>query len=98
MTGIAAGERELRAELAAPGEPVRMRKEAAWRRRDRRWGYVFVAPQLIGMTLFVVLPFAASLVLAFAEWDGLGTLSWVGLQNFTKEFQDALLWKSIVNT
>jgi multiple sugar transport system permease protein len=98
MTGIAAGERELQAELAAPGEPVLMRKEAAWRRRDRRWGYVFVAPQLIGMTLFVVLPFAASLVLAFAQWDGLGTLTWVGFENFTKEFQDALLWKSIVNT
>jgi multiple sugar transport system permease protein len=103
MTGIAAGERVLQAELAAPGHPqdggpAPVRKEAAWRRRDRRWGYVFVAPQLIGMTLFVVVPFAASLVLAFAQWDGLSALTWVGFENFTKEFQDDLLWRSILNT
>ena len=40
-------------------------------RRDRRWGYVFVGPQLLGMALFVVVPFAASMVLAF----GTGTAS-----------------------
>ncbi|WP_206427122.1 sugar ABC transporter permease [Microbacterium sp. Y-01] len=48
---------------------------------------MFVAPQLIGMGLFVVLPFAASLVLAFAEWDGLSDLKWVGLANFVEQLQ-----------
>ncbi|REJ05702.1 sugar ABC transporter permease [Microbacterium bovistercoris] len=81
----------------AASAPV-MRKEAAWRRRDRRWGYFFVAPQLVGMFLFVVVPFAASLVLAFARWDGLTDLEWVGFSNFTSQFQDELLWRSILNT
>ncbi|KHK96223.1 sugar ABC transporter permease [Microbacterium mangrovi] len=98
MSGIAAGERVLQEELAAPHGPRGTRKESAWRRRDRRWGYAFVAPQLIGMTLFVVIPFAASLVLAFGQWDGLGAFTWVGFENFTKEFQDGLLWRSILNT
>ncbi len=75
-----------------------MRAEAAWRRRDRRWGYVFVGPQLFGMLLFVVLPFAASLVLAFASWDGLGDLTWVGFENFTAQLQDELLGRAILNT
>ncbi len=75
-----------------------LRKEPAWRRRDRRWGYVFVGPQLLGMALFVVVPFAASLVLAFAQWDGLNPLTWVGLENFRTELSDPLLGKSIVNT
>ncbi len=75
-----------------------LRKEAAWRRRDRRWGYVFVGPQLLGMGLFVLLPFAASLVLAFAKWDGLGELSWVGMDNFAKEFTDPLFGRAILNT
>ncbi|WP_401000444.1 carbohydrate ABC transporter permease [Agromyces sp. GXQ0307] len=74
------------------------RPEAAWRRRDRRWGYVFVGPQLIGMALFVLLPFVASLVLAFASWDGLTELEWVGFENFTAQLQDELLLRSIVNT
>jgi multiple sugar transport system permease protein len=78
-----------------PGGP---RKESAWRRRDRRWGYVFVGPQVIGMAVFVLLPFAASMVLAFASWDGLTELTWVGLDNFVAQLQDELLLRSIVNT
>ncbi|KQZ09753.1 sugar ABC transporter permease [Agromyces sp. Root1464] len=82
----------------AASAPRRPRKESAWRRRDRRWGYVFVGPQLLGMSLFVVLPFAASMVLAFASWDGLGELTWVGFENFSAQLQDELLLRSIVNT
>jgi multiple sugar transport system permease protein len=78
--------------------PGGLRKESAWRRRDRRWGYVFVGPQLIGMALFVVVPFVASLVLAFAQWDGLNPLTWVGFDNFRTELADPLLGRSIINT
>ena len=97
MTSLTTGERMSQASPAASAPP-RPRKESAWRRRDRRWGYVFVGPQLLGMTLFVVLPFAASMVLAFASWDGLTDLTWVGFENFTAQLQDELLLKSIVNT
>jgi len=75
-----------------------LRTESAWRRRDRRWGYLFVGPQLIGMALFVVLPFAGSLVLAFTQWDGLTDLEWVGFDNFVAQAQDELLLRSIGNT
>ena len=78
----------------APG----WRREAAWRRRDRRWGYAFVGPQLVGMGLFVLLPFLASLVLAFAHWDGLTDLSWVGFENFGTELSDPLFGRAILNT
>lgn len=88
----ASSSRTSRSEGTAP------RREAAWRRRDRRWGYVFVAPQLVGMALFVLLPFVASLVLAFASWNGLTELEWVGFENFTAQLQDELLLRSIVNT
>ncbi|MGC3995522.1 MAG: sugar ABC transporter permease [Propionicimonas sp.] len=81
----------------APAAPA-PRRTAAWRRRDRRWGWVFVGPQLIGMLLFILGPFAASLVLAFASWDGLTELKWVGWQNFIDQLGDELLLKSIVNT
>ncbi|MEO7146442.1 MAG: sugar ABC transporter permease [Terrimesophilobacter sp.] len=80
------------------GAPDGLRKESAWRRRDRRWGFVFVAPQLIGMAIFVMVPFVASLVLSFAEWDGLNPLSWVGFDNFKSEMVDPLLWRAILNT
>jgi len=50
------------------------------------------------MALFVIVPFAASLVLAFANWDGLNALSWAGLDNFRYELADPLLGRSIINT
>ena len=82
----------------APSAPGGLRKESAWRRRDRRWGYAFIGPQVVGMAVFVLLPFVASLVLAFASWDGLTELTWVGFENFTSQMQDELLLRSIVNT
>lgn len=79
-------------------KPGGLRKESAWRRRDRRWGYVFVGPQLVGMAVFVLLPFIGSVILAFASWDGLTGLTWVGIDNFVSQLQDPLLLRSIVNT
>ncbi|MDN4596772.1 carbohydrate ABC transporter permease [Leifsonia virtsii] len=97
MTAL--GEATVAAEAeVVPAPPGGLRKESAWRRRDRRWGYVFVGPQLLGMTLFVVVPFIASLVLAFAKWDGLNDLSWIGFDNFRTELSDPLFGRSIVNT
>lgn len=96
MTTLTKNGRMPQGDPAASAPPLRA--EAAWRRRDRRWGYVFVAPQLLGMAVFVILPFAASLVLAFAEWDGLSDLEWVGLQNFAEQLTDPLLGRAILNT
>ncbi|GAA4288862.1 sugar ABC transporter permease [Georgenia daeguensis] len=88
---VAQGLRSLQA------SPVEQR-EAAWRRAERRWGWFFVGPQLLGMAVFVVLPFVVSLVLAFASWDGLTDLEWVGLANFADQLTDPLLLRSILNT
>lgn len=96
MTALTENGRTSQETPAASAAPLR--REAAWRRRDRRWGYVFVAPQLLGMAIFVLLPFGASLVLAFAEWDGLSDLEWVGFQNFADQLTDPLLGRAILNT
>ena len=50
------------------------------------------------MALFILGPFVASLVLAFASWNGLNELKWVGLENFVQQLGDELLLKSIANT
>lgn len=88
---------EVRTQTSPPSSGG-LRKESAWRRRDRWWGYFFVGPQVVGMAVFVLLPFIASLVLAFASWDGLTPLTWVGLDNFAEQLQDPLLLRSIINT
>lgn len=73
-------------------------QEAAWRRRDRRWGMLFVAPQALGMFAFTLVPFAFAFLLAFTEWNGFGMPRWVGLANFIDQIGDPLLRRSILNT
>lgn len=73
-------------------------KKVSWRRRDRLWGVVFVAPQLAGLLLFSLLPFLAALILAFTEWNGFGTPSWVGLKNFQNQLTNPVFGRAIVNT
>ena len=97
-TGGAVADRPRHPRIPAPSAPGGLRKESAWRRRDRRWGYVFIGPQVVGMAVFVLLPFVASMVLAFTSWNGLTELTWVGFENFTAQLQDELLLRSIVNT
>lgn len=69
-----------------------------WKDIDRRWGWFFLAPQTLGIAVFVVFPFAYSLVLAFADWNGLKPIQWVGFQNFIDQASDLLLLKAVANT
>jgi multiple sugar transport system permease protein len=74
------------------------------RRRRRRspepaaWiGWAFIAPNLIGFTIFTLLPMVFSLVIAFAEWDvisGLDNIKWVGLKNFSRLLNDDAFWNA----
>ena len=59
---------------------------------------MFVAPQVVGTAVFVLIPFLFGIVLAFAKWDGLTTPHWVGLNNFSSVLVDPVFLRSIVNT
>jgi ABC-type sugar transport system permease subunit len=61
-------------------------------RRRRRWGLLFVAPWLIGLTAFYLIPIVASLAMSFTDYelvdeDDDGT-KFVGLDNWAQLFQD----------
>ncbi|MFC5824409.1 carbohydrate ABC transporter permease [Nonomuraea insulae] len=62
-------------------------------RRDRA-GYLFLLPWFIGM-LFTVIPFFASLYLAFTDYNLLNAPTWIGLDNFTEMFGDEVWVQSL---
>ena len=47
------------ADLPATARPAGARR--GWRVKDRRNGYGFVAPQVLGLLVFTVVPFAVAL-------------------------------------
>jgi pectin-derived oligosaccharide transport system permease protein len=63
------------------------------RRRDRA-GYVFLLPWFIGM-LFTIVPFFASLYLAFTDYNLLIAPRWIGFDNFREMLADPLLRQSM---
>lgn len=59
---------------------------------------VFLAPTVIGIGLFTLLPIVGSIVLAFFEWDIITAPRFVGLQNFADILTDPTVRVSFLNT
>ena len=64
----------------------------AWRRA--RWGYVFIAPWLIGFVLFTAFPMIATLAFSFTNINlaQAEPLRFVGLKNYETLFGDQQAW------
>lgn len=67
---------------------------------ENLYGYFFISPMLIGVTLLTLLPIIISLFLSFTEWNflhGFKRIEFVGLRNFERLLADDLFWKSLTN-
>lgn len=68
-------------------------------RQDALIGALFVAPQVIGIVVFVVVPILLVLYYSFHEWNILaGTFTFVGLENFSRLLTDRQLGRVLANT
>lgn len=65
---------------------------------DKLAPYLFISPALLLFLTFVVAPLFGAIALAFTDWNLLGTKRFVGLDNFTRLFEDADLHEAIGNT
>jgi multiple sugar transport system permease protein len=66
-------------------------------------GALFVAPALAAIAVFFLGPALASLALSLTDFDvyaigDLGTLRFVGLENYTNLFRDPVFWLALRNT
>lgn len=81
------------AKPAAPGAA------AGSGRHSQRWlAWIFLAPTILGMGLFTLVPIAASVVLAFFRWDIISAPTFVGFDNFAEVVQDPTVRVSFLNT
>lgn len=74
------------------------RKLSYLERRDIPYAVLFLAPSLIGLLVFTIIPIASSFILAFTDWNLLSPPKFVGIQNFIDMFSDPILWTSLGNT
>lgn len=65
----------------------------------RNWvAYAYISPFYILFAVFGAFPIIFSLYLSFQQWNGIGPIQWVGLDNYTQLFGDRLFWLSLWNT
>ena len=57
-------------------------------RRETAKAYLFMAPALIIVIVFTIVPIIGSLILMFFDYSVLGETRFVGLDNFTRAFRD----------
>ena len=60
-----------------------------------KWGYVFIAPAIIGLICLNFGPMLFSLGISFTSWDVISAKEFIGLENYRNLFQDPLFFKSL---
>lgn len=70
-------------------------------RERAAWG--FIAPALIALAVFFVVPVVSSLLLSLTDFDiyalaDLSNLRWIGLENYTRLLGNPLFWQAMKNT
>ena len=60
---------------------------------DKKLGFLFVLPFVLGVLLFKLFPFVTSFALSFTQFDIIDPPQWVGLQNYRELFGDDPLFR-----
>lgn len=77
-----------------------MKKISRRRLRENVTGWLFVAPNLIGLTVFLLIPVVLTFFVSLTEWQfasGLSGMQWVGLDNFIALKDDIWFKDSLIN-
>ena len=68
-------------------------------RYNNFWGWLFLTPVVLGLSLWVAFPLGLSLFTSFARWDLITTPVFVGFQNYIDMFtNDPLFWTAVMVT
>lgn len=71
--------------------------------RKRDWKlllapYLFVLPNLLIFTIFIVVPTILGAVYSFHEYDGLNPMTFIGVENYADIFSDIKFWQTLGKT
>lgn len=67
-------------------------------RSEHRWALAFVAAPILGFLLFTLYPIGFAVYASLTSWNGLGPMTFVGLDNYVTLFGDEYFRISLYNT
>ena len=65
---------------------------------DAKWGYILIAPTIIGLLVLNVYPFIETLILSFSTTHPFGIYEITGVGNYVEMFQSPEFWKATWNS
>lgn len=68
------------------------------RKQDQIWGYLLIAPTIIGLIVLNIYPFLRTIYLSFTNAKAFGEYDFVGLNNFRTMFASTEFWRATWNT
>ncbi|MEI0737225.1 sugar ABC transporter permease [Paenibacillus sp. JTLBN-2024] len=81
-------------------KPQKARKFWTPKRKEALVGWLFLAPEIVGMLLLNVFALGFSLYLSFTSWNllsGISGIKFAGLENYIHMFQDPTILKALKN-
>jgi multiple sugar transport system permease protein len=75
-----------------------MKTLQAWIDREHVSAWLYLAPALILLSLFVFYPTMRLICDSFYQWDGMGPRTFVGLQNYSQLITDEEFWQTVKNS
>jgi ABC-type sugar transport system permease subunit len=78
------------------GRPVRSRRTQ--RGRQTRAAWLFLAPSLTALAVFVVWPMFQAAYLSFTDYNLMQAAHWIGLENYRRLLDDPEAWNALENT
>jgi multiple sugar transport system permease protein len=74
-------------------------KASSFKRGDWLAAAIFLAPNMVGLVVFIVIPVIAGLAISFTDWDMLSVPEFIGLDNYIELLtDDPLFWHTLKNT
>jgi multiple sugar transport system permease protein len=67
-------------------------------RSEQNWGYIMVAPTIIGLIVLNLWPFIQTIYASFCNHLGFGHYEFIGLQNYIDMFSSPEFWRATWNT
>lgn len=74
----------------------KMRKKS--QKKEYGWGYLMISPLVLGLGIFYFYPVFRVFFDSFHEVGAFNKMKWIGLANYTKMFQDPVMWQALGNT
>ena len=66
--------------------------------KNRLWVLFFLGPCLVGFIIFIVVPIFHSLFISFTQWDLIGDMEFIGVDNYVRLLHDGNFWNALKNT